>query len=248
MKKQYIYVLLTYILMQLSSLIGMPPIYLYLIKKGYSSADAELFATGYWGIFSFSAALLIILLILRKELFINEPLLRTELPRASASLAAFWAIAGIFLAFFAQSIAGMIEAAIGIETGSENTQFLVSVIDKMPLFIITTSIIAPVLEEIVFRKIIFGAIYKRWNFFISALLSSLIFGLVHFEFEHILLYTAMGFTFAFLYAKTQRIFVPIAAHVMMNTLVVIAQFVYRDDINEMINSMEQVQSFIGGFL
>lgn len=248
MKKEYIYVLLTYITMQLSSFIGMPPLYLLAVKMGYSSTDAELYATAYWGIFSFAVALLVILLILRKELFKNEPLLRTELPRAPAPVAILWAIAGIFLAFFAQSIASMVETAIGIETGSENTQYLVSVIDKIPLFIITTSIIAPILEEVVFRKIIFGSMYKRWNFFISALLSSFIFGLVHFEFEHIILYTAMGFTFAFLYAKTQRILVPIAAHVMMNTIVVIGQFVFRDDLERMLNDMEQVQSFIGGFL
>lgn len=248
MKKEYLYVLLTYITMQLSGLIGMPALFFIATKMGVSTTDAQFYATAYWGIFSFIVALIVILLILRKELTFHETPLRSDIPKASATLSVFWAIAGIFLAFFSQSIAGMIELAIGIETGSENTQYLISVISKLPIFIIITSVIGPILEEVVFRKIIFGSLYKRWNFFISALLSSFIFGLVHFEFEHIILYTAMGFTFAFLYAKTQRILVPIAAHVMMNTTVVLGQIVFKDEIEKLLNNMEQVQSFIGGLL
>lgn len=248
MKKEYLYVLLAYITMQLSSFIGMPILFFIATKIGYSPMDAQFYASAYWGIFSFTVALVVILLILRKELTFKGAPLRLDTPKASGALSVFWAIAGIFLAFFSQSIAGMIETAIGIQTGSENTQYLVSVISKIPLFIIITSIIGPILEEVVFRKIIFGSLYKRWNFFISALLSSFIFGLVHFEFEHIILYTAMGFTFAFLYAKTQRILVPIVAHVMMNTTVVIMQIVFKDEIEQILRDMEQVQSFIGGLL
>lgn len=248
MKKQYIYVLLTYITMQFSSFIGMPAFALIAATMGFSSSDAKLYATAYWGMFSFVAALVIIIVLLRKELTFSGAPLRSDIPKASIGIATIWVFAGIFMAFISQSIAIELETLIGIEAGSKNTQFLVSLISSVPIFIIITSIIGPILEEIVFRKIIFGTLYKRWNFFISALLSSLIFGLAHFEFTHLILYTAMGFTFALLYAKTQRILVPIVAHVMMNTLVVIAQLVFKDEIEKMLNEMDQVQSFIGGLL
>ena len=65
--------------------------------------------------------------------------------------------------------------------------------------------------------------------------------------KHVILYSAMGFTFAFLYVKTKRIIVPIIAHVTMNTMVVLLQSVFREDIERMIKEAEKIQSFIGGF-
>lgn len=165
----------------------------------------------------------------------------------SAGSSIAWAIGGVFLALFAQSIAANIENLLGIEMGSENTQQIIRLIQASPLVVVISSIIGPILEEIVFRKIIFGTIHKRLNFFLSALISSIIFAVAHFEFEHILLYSAMGFTFAFLYVKTKRILVPIFAHVAMNTLVVIIQF-NRENIENWIKEAEKMQSFIGGFL
>lgn len=64
--------------------------------------------------------------------------------------------------------------------------------------------------------------------------------------ELLLRYTAMGFTFAFLYYKTKRILVPIFAHTMMNTIVVIIQTIYHDEIENMMKQMEQIQIIIGG--
>jgi membrane protease YdiL (CAAX protease family) len=66
--------------------------------------------------------------------------------------------------------------------------------------------------------------------------------------KHILIYSAMGFTFAFLYVRTKHIIVPIFAHVAMNTLVVILQSAYKNDIEKLIHDAEKVQNFIGGFL
>ena len=53
----------------------------------------------------------------------------------------------------------------------------------------------------------------------------------------------MGFTFAFLYVQTKRIIVPIFAHVMMNTIVVVMQL-YRPKYIE--QHSEQMQLIIGG--
>ena len=63
-----------------------------------------------------------------------------------------------------------------------------------------------------------------------------------------ILYSAMGFTFAFLYVKTKHILVPIFAHVAMNTMVVVMQTVYKDEIEKLMREAEAIQNFIGGFL
>ncbi|MEH7504849.1 type II CAAX endopeptidase family protein [Neobacillus drentensis] len=240
MKREYWIIIIVYIAMQFSSLIGIP-LFLYGFK--YWGINQSL-AVPSWLLASFTIALFIIIFILRKEM--NN---RSFSKRGgSFGQSVIWAISGIFLALFAQYAAAIIENLLGIKMGSENTKDILTIIEAFPLAIIVTSIIGPILEEIVFRKIIFGALHHRFNFFISALISSVVFAAAHMEFQHILLYSAMGFTFAFLYVKTKSIIVPIFAHVAMNTLVVLVQSVYKDDIERLQREAEAVQNFIGGFL
>ncbi|WP_338450804.1 type II CAAX endopeptidase family protein [Niallia oryzisoli] len=219
MKKEYWFILIAYIAMQLSSLVGVP-LLIYiggLFGKSYHEM-AEL-SVSLWIVISFSLTFIISLILLRKEWIKPVRSEKALLPRESI----YWAVGGIFLAFFAQIAAANIEYWLGIEMGSENTEQIVNLIKTAPIVILVTSILGPILEEIVFRKILFGALYKRLNFFLAGLISSLVFSLAHGEPEHILLYAAMGFTFAFLYVKTNRILVPIFAHVSMNTIVVLMQ-------------------------
>ncbi|MBT2644776.1 CPBP family intramembrane metalloprotease [Bacillus sp. ISL-41] len=243
MKKEYWYVIIAYIAMQLSSLIGIPIVAFIGAAMGKSLEEMETLSIPYWLVISFSLTLVIVLMLLRKERRTGADLRDASSPVSSAS----WAFAGVFLALFAQSIAASIENMLGIEMGSENTQEIIKLIEMFPIVILVSSIIGPILEEIVFRKIIFGSLHKKMNFFFSALISSVIFALAHMEPEHVILYSAMGFTFAFLYVKTKRIIVPIIAHVTMNTMVVLLQSVFREDIERMIKEAEKIQSFIGGF-
>ncbi|SDN50957.1 CPBP family intramembrane glutamic endopeptidase [Bacillus sp. OK048] len=240
MKREYWIILIVYIAMQLSSLLGIPGM---MFLFGYLEINQGL-VVPYWLIFSFTIALIIILFLLRSEM--KKPGLNTR--GSSFSYAATWAILGVFLALFAQGLAANIERLIGVDMGSENTQQIMKIIESFPLAILVSSVIGPVLEEIVFRKIIFGSLHKRLNFFFSALISSVIFALAHMEPQHILLYSAMGFTFAFLYVKTKHILVPIFAHVAMNTFVVVIQSVYKDEIEKLMRDAERIQNFIGGFL
>ncbi|MBI0581082.1 CPBP family intramembrane metalloprotease [Neobacillus cucumis] len=239
MKREYWIILIVYIAMQFSSLAGVP-----LLMYGFklSGINGRL-AVPVWLVISFSLALIITLIILRKEMRNNRNERGTSL-----GLSIIWAFFGVFLALFAQAIAANIERLIGVEMGSENTKDIIHIIEEFPLAILVSSIFGPILEEIVFRKILFGTLHKRFNFFISAIISSVIFALAHMELEHILLYSAMGFTFAFLYVKTKHILVPIFAHVTMNTMVVIVQSAYKDDIERLIRDAESMQNFIGGFL
>lgn len=242
MKKAYWYIIITYLAMQLSGFIGVP-LFAYIGDAlGVPIDELRLKAFAYWTIFSFCLALLIILFFMRNDM--KEYALSRNQDQASLPLSIFWSIFGIFLALFAQSIAVLIEQQFGINPESNNTQEILSIIKQVPLMIIVSSIIGPILEEIIFRKIIFSSLYKRFNFVISALISSIIFGLAHMELVHLLLYSAMGFTFAFLYVQTKRIIVPIFAHVAMNTFVAVIQ-IYHQEIESF---LKNTQAFIGGFL
>ncbi|MCY7433757.1 MULTISPECIES: CPBP family intramembrane glutamic endopeptidase [Bacillus] len=242
MKKQYWYIILTYILVQFSAF----P-YVFIMKwLGYIQTpmtQAELSKlSGTWTIISFCVGLIIILLILRT---VPKASLRNEAP-ASVGAAIAWIIGGFFLSLLTQSIAGMIEQyAFGIGRESENTQNILSIMDAFPFLVVIIALIGPILEEIIFRKIVFGVIYERSNFFIAALVSSVFFAAAHSDFDHFFLYTAMGFTFAFLYAKTKRIIVPIGAHMLMNSLVILVQI---EPVRKMIEEQSQtMQMIIGGF-
>ncbi|HWJ76659.1 MAG TPA: type II CAAX endopeptidase family protein [Niallia sp.] len=242
MKKEYWIILISYIAMQLSAYIGVPILLFIAGLMGFNpEAGTVIFNCGViWLIFSFIVTLLICLFLLRHEMknpIRNNP---TSIP---ASIG--WAIGGIFLSLFAQSIAGYIEQLLGIDVASENTEQILSIIDAAPIAILVVSIAGPILEELVFRKILFGSLYKKFGFFLSALISSLIFALAHMDFIHTLMYASMGFTFAFLYVQTKRILVPIVAHVSMNTFVVIIQLNYNK-INKWLEENAGVTQFIGG--
>lgn len=237
MPKRYWYVILTYILMQFSGLIGFP------LLAAFNVPQENWIGT--WTIISFPLAIIIVLLLLRPDM--KKPLDRDA---ANVSKIILWSIIGVFLAMFAQIVAAQIEILVfGIEPGSENTQDLMKVARMTPLFILVPAIFAPILEELIFRKIIFGSIYQRTNFFVAAIISSLVFALVHADFTHTLVYTAMGLVFAFLYVKTKRIIVPIFAHMAMNTLVVVTQYnLTPEDIERMQKQLENIQTILIGGL
>jgi uncharacterized protein len=241
LKARYWFVILTYIAMQFS-------IYLLIPFHSILGIDQQLQPwveglSGIWSFYSFSFGLLVIIYLLRKDIKGRH---HAE-GRVSRGAAVGWAIIGVFLAFFAQMVAGLIEVNVfNIDPGSENTKELVNIAKATPLFIVVGGLLAPILEEIIFRMIIFGSLFKRTNnFFLAAIISSLIFAVIHFDFTHILIYTAMGFTFAFLYVKTKRILVPIIAHAAMNSIVFIINIFV--DMEELEKQLEQAQAiFIGG--
>lgn len=240
MKKEYWFVILTYLAVQFSGLLGLP-FFMYLGKMFGIEEDLLVAKSiAYWSVFSFAIGLLLILFFLRHDMKENERIHK----KAPISISIIWAMIGVPLAFTAQIIAVYIEQLIGIQPESANTENLMAISEQAISMVLVIAIFGPILEEIIFRKIIFGSLYKRFNFFISALLSSIIFGIAHWEFEHLILYAAMGFTFAFLYVQTNRILVPIIAHMAMNSFVVIMQF-FQAELQEYIKSVE---AFIGGFL
>lgn len=241
LKRQYWFIIIAYIMMQLSSIAGVP--LLLSLGVGAHSGNAAEAASGYWAVISFTLTFFLVLFWLRDDMK-----QRHTRDRAPLAIAWLWAIGGFFLALFAQSIAANIEWRLfGIEMGSENTKRIVDIIRLTPALVIVTSVIGPILEEVIFRKIIFGTLYEKYNFFIAATTSSLLFAAVHMEFEHLLLYSAMGFTFALLYTKTKRIFVPIFAHVAMNTFVVAMQTIFADYIEQIMRETEKMQFIFGGF-
>ncbi|PKK93747.1 MAG: hypothetical protein CVV61_03015, partial [Tenericutes bacterium HGW-Tenericutes-6] len=112
---------------------------------------------------------------------------------------------------------------------SLNQQVIVEALrsNGIVLIFISAVIIGPVVEELIFRKAIFGLIS---NDKVALAVSTFIFGAIHLLGEASILealvngvaYFVMGFVFGYIYLKNNRnIMVPIIVHVLSNLISVI---------------------------
>ncbi|MCU9812581.1 CPBP family intramembrane glutamic endopeptidase [Paraclostridium sp. AKS81] len=83
------------------------------------------------------------------------------------------------------------------------------------LLLIVLVILAPILEEIVFRRVLFKRLNIRFSFIISSIASSLIFGLGH-EYLGMLGAIAFGIACCVLYKKYNNLVVSISVHSLNN--------------------------------
>ena len=141
-----------------------------------------------------------------------------------------WALLGFALVMVYQFIVSIVLTQIyGGQQVSPNTEKIIIIARKIPIFIFFVSIIGPLLEEYVFRKVIFGELFNAIKgnrivaFIIATTVSSLIFALAHNDFKFIPVYFGMGVIFSLAYVWTKRIAVPIIIHMLQNGFVVIFQ-------------------------
>jgi uncharacterized protein len=154
----------------------------------------------------------------------REPLaIESAVKKASAPKIVIYGLVGIFVALILQSIAVMLESVLfGEATPSENTQNIIQMIMEAPAFILATTVAGPIMEEFVFRRSILGIISRYSNFWVGAVISSLLFAFAHND-GHLLIYFFLGFFFSLEYKATGRIWTSMITHVGMNTLVVLVQ-------------------------
>jgi membrane protease YdiL (CAAX protease family) len=154
----------------------------------------------------------------------REPLaIESAVKKASVPKIVIYGLVGIFVALILQSIAVMLESILfGEATPSENTQNIIQMIMEAPAFILATTVAGPIMEEFVFRRSILGIISRYSNFWVGAVVSSLLFAFAHND-GHLLIYFFLGFFFSLEYKATGRIWTSMITHVGMNTLVVLVQ-------------------------
>jgi uncharacterized protein len=186
-------------------------------NEQYTEQDVQYRASS-WSLFTVNAiaATIFLLIILKKKNFFQV----FKGKKSSIGNSVLWGFIGFFLALGGQMLAGAIEIAIGIEPGSDNTAILSDIAKVSPIIIISIVLFAPFLEEIIFRRIIFGGVYQKTNFWVAAVVSAIVFAAVHNEFEHLLVYMMPAFVFSYLYYRTKRLLTPMIAHLLMNGFVV----------------------------
>ncbi len=236
-KKTPLYVLLIFMVIQLAPILFIAPTLNYFQGQGLDDATARITTSGWLIVFSMGIGFIVtLILVLRDKRFFDI----WKGKKTSLPMAFVWGILGFLLLLVGQSLAAIIEMAIGIDPGSENTMALVSVAEVVPLTVLAIVVFGPVLEELVFRRVVFGSLIQTTNFWLATAVSALAFGLVHMEMTHLLLYFTTGLVLAFLYQKTKRIITPIIAHILLNGYVMAIQL-NMDKIQGFLKELEKLQ-------
>ncbi len=189
----------------------------YDIKGNQQQAIQQLLV--HWELIGFSLTVLIFFLIYSKEM-INDPKLSIKVSRNSF----VWILIGIILVFLAQMVGSTLDKSVfQVTTQSTNTSSTVAAAAISPVALISIVLLAPLVEEFVFRYAAINILTQKFKQTWSILISSLFFSIMHFDFPFIFGYFLIGLVLAVVYVRTNRLLVSFVVHASMNLIVVILQ-------------------------
>ncbi len=125
----------------------------------------------HWELIGFSLTLIIFFLIYRKELM-NDTKLSIKLSRSSF----VWILVGIILVFLAQMVGNLLDKSVfQLTTQSANTSSTVAAATISPVALISIVLLAPLVEEFVFRYAAINILARKFKQTWSILISSFFF-------------------------------------------------------------------------
>ena len=166
-------------------------------------------------------------LIYRKDLKEDWKIFKSNLAENFNIGTTYWFI-GILVMVVSNNI--IIHFLDGAQPGNE--QAVQSMIDVIPwAMVISAGFLAPINEEIVFRKSLKDIIKNKYFFVI---LSGLMFGLAHVigntnswvDWLYVIPYGALGVSFAASYQKTNTVFTPICIHMLHNLILTLSSIFF----------------------
>lgn len=168
--------------------------------------------------FSNIVVLIILWFLYRKELKKEWKIFKDKLAINLDTMVKYW-IVGLVLMMASNIIINMM-----FKTGqAENEQAVQSMISALPwAMLIDAGLLAPFIEEIIFRKC-FRNVFKNSTFFVIA--SGFVFGAMHvinasnpIGYLFIIPYGCLGVSFALMYKKTDTVYTSIFAHMLHNSI------------------------------
>lgn len=112
---------------------------------------------------------------------------------------------------------------IGIEPqGMKQVIEVVREPHELILSLLLLSVLAPIVEELVFRGLLYGWIAGRWGGTAGLVVSSLAFAAAHWEPAHIILVLPLGFLFGWLRRRTDSLLPSLFSHVVNNGFALLA--------------------------
>lgn len=135
-------------------------------------------------------------------------------------------IASMFLFIILSNIVVQVYKLLGIEGQSANQEIIEQALNSpvRPLGFITVVFLAPILEELIFRKALFGVVEKKfnWSKTTAVIISTIVFSAIHVmsveNFKFIFQYIPLAFIISYSYAHTENIYLPIGIHFINNLI------------------------------
>ncbi len=209
--------LITFLIFYFSSYLQIIPVLLFNIDiNNYTTKDLAIVNT-----FTDLILVLILIILYFKELNKEFKIFKEKWKTSMDSAFKYW-----FIGLMIMCISNI---AIGYMTSlstSSNEQAVQGLISTTPyLMLFTAGILAPIAEEITFRKGIAKIFKNKW---VYATASGLIFGLLHvigsgniLEYLYVIPYGSLGFFFALTYYDTKSIYPSIIMHAIHNSALVL---------------------------
>jgi membrane protease YdiL (CAAX protease family) len=101
-------------------------------------------------------------------------------------------------------------------------QVLDFVPNRLVLSLLLLAVLAPLVEELVFRGLIYGWVAGRWGGLAGLIISSIAFAAAHFEPAHVVLVLPLGLLFGWMRWRTDSLLPSLVAHILNNGFAVLA--------------------------
>jgi membrane protease YdiL (CAAX protease family) len=130
----------------------------------------------------------------------------------------------IAMAIVADGGSAVIQSALHVKHDQTSVAMVRAVHDPALLaaFAIFACVVAPFMEETIFRVFLFNAVRRYVGFFVGALVSGVCFGLAHGDLVAAIPLMCAGFVLAAVYNTTRNAFASMLTHGLFNTLTFVA--------------------------
>lgn len=160
--------------------------------------------------------MLLIIIILRRAKRISLTFLIGRLP-TSYSWLGILMIALVLLTYASGAIILVVYPLTMIDAELVS-EFLVQPLGNTPVHaFVMTVLLAPVLEETVFRGLLFTRMAAKWGMTAGVIVSSLLFGILHFEF--LVGAFVIGVVVCVMYVRSKTLLIPMAIHGLYNLFI-----------------------------
>ncbi len=104
-------------------------------------------------------------------------------------------------------------------------------------------VLAPILEEILFRGFVYRIFVKTWPLWMGSILSAALFALIHVQFQTFIPLFVLGLLLNYTYQKTGSLWAPIAFH-SLNNILAFAVEVYLSLHPGALDNLAQISNFL----
>ncbi len=151
-----------------------------------------------------------------------------SMPRARHVLSGVGAwVCSLWLVAAAVAVSALFHGLLfGRGLPAQETMRLIQGANRGPRLVIAlmTVLVAPMVEEVMFRGLLFRALRARTGFWGAGLISAALFALIHLEPLHCLQLTALGLALAWVYERTGSLWPAVFLHTAQNLLAMVVVY------------------------